>query len=624
MFYRRAYNKSMKKIFKWIAIVLAAVIVLIVAASLALAFLVPTEQIKNWATSELSRTLHREVRIEKASFNIFTGVNLENISVGNRAGFSQKPLFSARSFSIKYSLWSILFGRFTVSEVVLNQGAVNLEKNAKGELNYGDLISAKEYSKTAPTAGTTYESAPVALNLLLNQITFKDCSVFLQDGAKLSGLDGINLSVSGLTLSFVRPLSVNASAVAVFDGKKLPLRVKTLVKYNPITDVLEIKDSLLGVGDENLSFSVNGQDLRRAPKINFFAGADKFSLEPFMALFAVGGAAQEQKASKPGELTRSINESTKNIPENLTLDGELRLNNVTYRDLKIQNVDLLMGIARKRGYLTVKDFQAYGGKLTGNGSIDLSAAGLSYRLKGLTLANFDGGAFFNAVNSSFVTDPQIQKWLNNRLSGRLNLSLQLEGRGVEMPGLLNNLVLEGSLDLAKPTVRRFETLANAGKDWNISLLQEDLALTSIRGKVSMKNSILSAEPVELVGVDLRAALNGKVNLSTLTWVSGNMLSIWLSPKTASGIPAQYNFLKEKNGDTRVDLELSGPLKKPGVSLQLKPALEKALEKLQNSLQDRFEKQKTQEQQVIQKQLDNQQDKAKEEAKQKLQQIFKFN
>ena len=98
----------MKKLFKWVGIIVGALLAILIVGAIALPLLLPLDKIKDMATAKISEAINREVKIEKVSFNLFSGIQLEKISIANRKGFSDKPLISADGIELRYAFWPIL------------------------------------------------------------------------------------------------------------------------------------------------------------------------------------------------------------------------------------------------------------------------------------------------------------------------------------------------------------------------------------------------------------------------------------------------------------------------------------------------------------------------------------
>lgn len=121
----------MKKFFKWFFITIAILVVLVLVAAIILSFVLPLEKIKDFAAAKMAETLKREVRIGKISFNVFTGIGIDDLYIGNRAGFSKEPFVKADKIELRYDLWSLFARKFKVNKVALVSPSILLEKKEK-------------------------------------------------------------------------------------------------------------------------------------------------------------------------------------------------------------------------------------------------------------------------------------------------------------------------------------------------------------------------------------------------------------------------------------------------------------------------------------------------------------
>ena len=88
----------MKKIFKWLLSGFIALIALLLIVAILLPFFLPLDKIKDFAAEKLGESIKREVRVGGISVNIFSGVSLKKLYIGNRAGFTKAPFISADSW----------------------------------------------------------------------------------------------------------------------------------------------------------------------------------------------------------------------------------------------------------------------------------------------------------------------------------------------------------------------------------------------------------------------------------------------------------------------------------------------------------------------------------------------
>jgi len=78
----------MKKVVKRLLFVVAIFMAALILASITLYMFLPINLIKDFASKKLSEELHRSVKIKGASFNLFSGIKLNGISISNGKNFS--------------------------------------------------------------------------------------------------------------------------------------------------------------------------------------------------------------------------------------------------------------------------------------------------------------------------------------------------------------------------------------------------------------------------------------------------------------------------------------------------------------------------------------------------------
>ncbi|MEE8638003.1 MAG: AsmA family protein, partial [Candidatus Margulisiibacteriota bacterium] len=139
----------MKKVVKWIAIIAGILVLVLIIGVIALPFVIPLERIKDFAVAKISETINREVKVEKVSFDIFSGIKLEKLSISNRRGFAKKPFVSADAIALRYAFWPLFKRQIIVKEIRLVKPEILIEKSARGVFNFSDLIRRKAPPKKA-------------------------------------------------------------------------------------------------------------------------------------------------------------------------------------------------------------------------------------------------------------------------------------------------------------------------------------------------------------------------------------------------------------------------------------------------------------------------------------------
>ncbi|MEE4609277.1 MAG: AsmA family protein, partial [Desulfobacteraceae bacterium] len=143
----------MKRTIKWIAVILAAVVVLAAAAVVIVPRLVDLNRFKPRIEKQVAEatgrpfTLGGDIRL---SLFPRTGIVLEDLRLGNPAGFAQKEFVSVKFFELQVALLPLLSKNLVVERFVVDAPRIWLAKNAKGRANWGSVAGAAQKVPAAP------------------------------------------------------------------------------------------------------------------------------------------------------------------------------------------------------------------------------------------------------------------------------------------------------------------------------------------------------------------------------------------------------------------------------------------------------------------------------------------
>ena len=143
----------MGKSFKIIFSIIAAMVFLILAAIFTLPFFIDPNDFKQEIAAAVKDKTGRDLSLTgelKLSIFPWLGISTGKMSLGNAAGFQDKPFATLEESDIKVKLLPLLTKEFEVSRIVLKGLALNLAKNQQGVNNWDDL-TAPDTSKAAPS-----------------------------------------------------------------------------------------------------------------------------------------------------------------------------------------------------------------------------------------------------------------------------------------------------------------------------------------------------------------------------------------------------------------------------------------------------------------------------------------
>lgn len=177
----------MKNVLKWFLLAAGILIGLFIVGTIVLTLFLPLEKIKEFAVLRLSETLRREVRIEKVSFNIFTGVKLEKLYVGDRRDFPARSFVSADSIELRYAFWPLFSRQLLIKEVRLVKPEILVEKGLRGDFNFSDLTASPKQSNKPTTQPPKTNGGKLPFDLLISSFSIVGGRVvYVDDAVKTS------------------------------------------------------------------------------------------------------------------------------------------------------------------------------------------------------------------------------------------------------------------------------------------------------------------------------------------------------------------------------------------------------------------------------------------------------
>ena len=577
----------MKKIFKWLLSGFIALIALLLIVAVLLPFFLPLDKIKDFAAEKLGESIKREVKVEGISINIFKGVSLKKLYIGNRAGFTNAPFISADAIELRFALMPLIFERkIKIYKLVLVKPEIFIEKAPSGELNASDLLGAPGKKTEAPGK----KEAPLDFTVSQFSVSGGKLKYIDRTGSKpmQSSLQNLDLDVSNIALKTWAPIVIKAGATAIYNEKPIQLGMSGKVSLDVAKEKIKISDLMTKIegGSILLNSEVNGF---KVPKITLKISSDGFAFDSISAL--IPAAEKKEKVVKHGELTASINNVMNSLPAGLVINGSLNAKNLSYKKMKIDEIAAKLDVASGVLILDLQDIKAYDGISSGKGRVNLKTPNLSYNMSKISLQGFNAAPFTNAMIGSFFPE---HSGLANKVEGTLSFSGNLSGAGVEQPEILANLKGSGSVELKNGKIIDPKSIKSIGDKVGASLLKGDLTITSLTANLSISNKILRISPLKLKDGDVKADFTGSLDLGEMQYVSGNTLTVWLSPTAAKSLPKEYEMLKDKTGAASMDFELTGSLTKPiplpKFGTLIKKTIEKEQEKATQKIKEEINKQ----------------------------------
>jgi AsmA protein len=217
----------MKKVVKWVSIIIAALVLLFFLALLIVPRFVDLDRYKPLIESKVSEATGRSFTLGghlKLSLFPWAGLHLADLRLGAPPGFKEKDLVTIESFEFQVKLLPLLFKDIQVKRFVLVDPRIVLEKNKNGKTNWEGMGKPGTEEVAKPEAGKKGQTGLPIKSLAVNTFTIKDGSILWIDHSQgeRRELKQLNLNVDGISLE--RPISVSLSALV--EGNALSLQGK--------------------------------------------------------------------------------------------------------------------------------------------------------------------------------------------------------------------------------------------------------------------------------------------------------------------------------------------------------------------------------------------------------------
>jgi len=128
----------MKRTVKYSLSLLAFLLVLLSLAP----FFLNVEDYKQQIEQQVEDATGRHLKIGslKASLFPWVGVSLHDVVLANRMGFGSEDFLKVKDLDVQVALLPLLSKRLEIKQFTLNAPEISLQRNARGETNWQDLL----------------------------------------------------------------------------------------------------------------------------------------------------------------------------------------------------------------------------------------------------------------------------------------------------------------------------------------------------------------------------------------------------------------------------------------------------------------------------------------------------
>ncbi len=239
----KAKNKF--KVLKWTLVIAA----LIVAAILALPFMVDVNRFRPEIESGFTNALGREVKLGNLRLSILSGsVKIGDITIADNPAFNRSPFLASKSFQAGIELKPLILSRqIRITEISLDHPEITFVRSSSGKWNFSDLgerIGNDREVLSDDSGGLS--KAPFSIRRL--QITGGRI-IYIYGTQRSSVYEDVNLIVTDFSSSSSFPFTLTASLPGAgrlkLEGKAGPLH-QTDTTLTPVEAELDVADLDLG------------------------------------------------------------------------------------------------------------------------------------------------------------------------------------------------------------------------------------------------------------------------------------------------------------------------------------------------------------------------------------------
>ncbi|MCK4261560.1 AsmA family protein [bacterium] len=533
-------------------------------------------KLRDMAVAQLEKALGRQVTIEELRVNLWRGVEIRELSIGNHKDFQPGPFVQGEKFIVRYKLLPLLRRKLVIGEVSLINPRILIERDQKGSWNFSDLLEGKPPTpKARPSARK--------ISLLVSSIIITGGKVNLLD-RKIShpptktGLENLELMVSGFSLT--SPFQFNLTGTLV-GGEATKLSLKGRLNLPSISSLdasLLINNIVLSHYGPYLQEYVLLEDLTGKSNLNLNCRIDKekhLNLTGKMAVEGVGLKFLGQPGVKKLPLERLDNVDASieinligkishplkisQLEGSLDIDqGKVKLTS-TPEPIEFNNFDTHLSLLDKEVKLRDIRCNLYQGNLKGEGYLNFSRLAYSFKSD---LKNFDVGSFLSSVGAS-----------NDMISGRLECQASIEGDGFSpeaASGRGELKIKEGKL-IGMPIMRLLAILLDAP-------FLGEIEFEEIFSDFAIENKIVKTDNVRLISKDVDIFARGSFDFDTNL---NYELTIRFSPELSAKSFLKAEYLQDEEGRTIIRAKVGGTFEHPETDIlkaQIKRIIEKKIKK----------------------------------------------
>lgn len=418
----------MKRILKWIAIIIAILIVV----TLALPFVIDVNTFRPRIESELTSALGRKVTVGNMSLSLWSGsLAADNIAIADDPSFGSAPFVRAEAFKVGVNMFPLIFSKtLDIRNITLNHPQVTLLRTPAGKWNFstlGNTADSATPKKPQPVTSSAKESSSeqsLEQDLSVGELSIKGGQISVADTnapAKAHVYKNVDVTVKDFSFTTKFPFTLTADLpgggnvklngtggpINRTDTSQTPLAAKITVKDLDLakSGFVDPASGFAGQADFDGTVQSDGHEASSSGT----ATADKLKLSPkgSPAPRAVNlrYATRYDLQKETGELTQgdvSVGKAVAKLGGGFNLHGEAAVLNMKLNadNMPVDDLEMLLPAL---GVELPKGSSLQGGTLSSDftitGPVDHLVIAGPVKLVNTKLAGFDMGSKMAAISA---------------------------------------------------------------------------------------------------------------------------------------------------------------------------------------------------------------------------------
>ncbi|MDI6735746.1 MAG: AsmA-like C-terminal region-containing protein [bacterium] len=160
---------------KFLTFIIIIAIILIIGIIILPFITISSTNLTQFITRELEKNLARKVEIGEIRINILKGIEVKDVIVHNQKGFKSPSLLENKSLILRYRFLPLLKRQVIITEIILVEPAIFIERNKADKWNFKDLWLTKKTEDEGGKGGR--------FSLQLDKIVVKKGTLYFLDDA---------------------------------------------------------------------------------------------------------------------------------------------------------------------------------------------------------------------------------------------------------------------------------------------------------------------------------------------------------------------------------------------------------------------------------------------------------